>query len=69
MGQKLNMKYIYTNEGCSKCERQKAEWGNLGTKYEERSADRIKAPVDSVDLEALVLASMQNMELPVIVEV
>ena len=34
----------------------------------ERNADRIKQPEDEIDREALVQASMQNMELPVEVD-
>jgi glutaredoxin len=64
------MKYIYTNNNCVKCERQKAEWDKTGVLYEERDAERIKNPgSDSIDREALVQASMQNFFLPVIVDI
>jgi len=61
------MIYLYTAEGCSKCKAQKVEWDKAGIAYEERSAERIKNPQDEFDKEALVQASIQNMELPVIV--
>ena len=35
----------------------------------ERASDRIKQPEDDADQEALIQASMQNMELPVEVNV
>jgi glutaredoxin len=63
------MKYIFTNDNCPKCIKQKKEWDRDGINYEERSADRIKNPgSDPVDREALVEASMNNFFLPVIVE-
>lgn len=36
--------------------------------YQERDSARIKSPEDDIDREALVQASMQNMELPVEVD-
>ncbi len=62
------MKFIYTSEDCPKCEKLKKKYKAEGVRFEERSADRIKQPEDEVDREALVQASMQNMELPVEVE-
>ena len=62
------MKYIYTAEACPKCESLKKKYKANGVRYEERSADRIKQPEDEIDREALVQASMQNMELPVEVD-
>lgn len=59
--------YIYTSENCPKCHKQIAEWKSQGIQFEERSADRIKILEDEIDREALIQASMQNMELPVIV--
>ena len=61
------MIYIYTEENCHKCKMQKAKWDEAGIAYEERPAERIKNPQDEFDEEALVQASIQNMELPVIV--
>lgn len=66
--EKKNMKYIYTTENCSKCELQKTEWNKKFVRYEERNASRIKNPEDEIDQEALIRASLQNMNLPVIVE-
>ena len=62
------MLYIYTTEDCPRCITQKAMWTELGIKYVERSANRLKAFEDDIDKEALVVASTQNMELPVIVD-
>jgi len=63
------MIYIYTVENCGNCSKLKLEYYRNGTKYEERNAERIKSPHDEIDQEALILASMQNMTLPVIVEI
>lgn len=62
------MKYIYTAEDCPKCEVLKKRYKTEGVRFEERSANRIKQPEDEIDREALVQASMQNMELPVEVD-
>lgn len=62
------MKYIYSAEGCSKCKVLKDKYNVAGIVFEERSADRIKSPVDEIDREALIQASIQNMALPVEVE-
>ncbi len=59
------MKYIYTTENCPKCETLKKKYKIEGVQFVERNADRIKQPEDDADREALVQASMQNMELPV----
>jgi len=62
------MKYIYTAENCQKCEILKKKYKGEGVRFVERNADRIKQPEDEIDREALVQASMQNMELPVEVD-
>ncbi len=62
------MKYIYTSTECPKCDKLKKKYKTDGVQFVERSADRIKQPEDEIDREALVQASMQNMELPVEVE-
>ncbi len=62
------MKYIYTSENCPKCEILKKKYKVEGVQFVERNADRIKQPDDEIDREALVQASMQNMELPVEVD-
>jgi len=59
---------IYTAPNCTKCEAQKKKWNAEGIAYEERSADRIKNHEDGYDKEAHVEASMNNMELPVIIK-
>ena len=62
------MKYIYTSKDCLKCVLLKAEYVKNNIPFEERDAERIKNHQDEIDREALVVASMQNMELPVEVE-
>lgn len=59
--------YVYTTDNCPRCIELKKEYDKCGVVYVERSADRIKSPQDETDREALVQASMQNMELPVVV--
>ncbi|MCF6157568.1 MAG: hypothetical protein E3K32_03125 [wastewater metagenome] len=63
------MKYIYTAESCPKCESLKKKYAVEGIQFIERDASRIKLPEDEIDREALVQASMQNMELPVEVDI
>lgn len=62
------MKYIYTAEDCPKCDSLKKKYRAEGVQFIERRSDRIKQPEDEIDREALVQASMQNMELPVEVD-
>lgn len=62
-------KYIYTAEDCPKCIALKQRYKNAGIGFIERSSERIKLPNDNIDREAFVQASMQNMELPVEVDV
>jgi len=62
------MKYIYTAEDCPRCYDLKAAYDRQGVTYIERSADRLKNPAadrDTVDVDAFVQLSMQNMVLPV----
>lgn len=63
------MKYIYTSNQCPKCDELKKRYNEFGIPYTERIAERMKAPEDDIDIQALVQASTQNMELPVEVEV
>lgn len=62
------MIYLYTNQNCPKCEKLKEKYKLENTQYVERDASRIKTPEDEIDREALIQASMQNMELPVVVD-
>lgn len=62
------MIFIYTQENCPACEKLKSKLTTEGTKFVERDASRLKSLEDGIDKEALVEASMQNMELPVVVE-
>lgn len=67
---KKEMQYIiYTTDSCIKCIEQKKKWNAEGTVYEERDAERIKSPQDDYDREALIEASINNMELPVIIKI
>lgn len=62
-------KYLYTVDNCKRCVELKKKFAEEGVEYEERSAERIKRPEDFVDSEALVQASLQNMTLPVVVDI
>lgn len=62
------MIYLYTNSSCPKCDKLKEKYRLENTQYIERDASRIKTPEDEIDREALIQASLQNMELPVIVD-
>ncbi len=62
------MKYIYTQPNCPKCYDLKAGYDVQGIQYIERSSDRLKTPAadrDTIDVDAFVQLSMQNMRLPV----
>lgn len=63
------MKYLYTSNQCPKCDTLKKRYDEFGIIYIERIADRMKAPEDDIDIQALVQASTQNMALPVEVEI
>ena len=63
------MKYIYTSNQCLKCDNLKNKYNEFNIPYIERIAERMKAPEDAIDQAALIQASMQNMELPVVVDV
>ena len=63
------MKYIYTSTQCLKCDNLKKRYNEFGIPFVERIAERMKSPEDNIDREALIQASMQNMQLPVEVEV
>jgi len=60
--------YIFTQEDCPKCESLKIKLTTDGVEYTERDAARLKNPIDEIDREGLIEASMCNMELPIIVE-
>ena len=62
------MKYIFTDSECKKCEELKAQLRKDGILFIERHSSRIKSPEDEADREALIQASMQNMFLPVVVD-
>ena len=65
------MKYIYTKPDCPKCVAKKNEFKADGVDFVERDADRLKNPAidrDTIDVDAFVQLSMQNMILPVVVE-
>lgn len=63
------MKYIYTSNQCPKCDDLKKRYNESGIVFIERIAERMKAPEDDIDIQALIQASMQNMTLPVEVEI
>lgn len=61
------MVYLYGNDDCPKCRVKEKELTETGIAFEKRDSSRIKAPEDDIDREALIVASMQNMELPVVI--
>lgn len=63
------IKYLYTQDNCPLCKKVKDDYDKRGIIYIEREASRIKSPIDEIDREALVQASMQNMSLPVEVNI
>lgn len=65
------MKYIYTKDMCLACEELKERYDAQGINYIERDGDRLKTPAtdrDSIDVDAFVQLSIQNMQFPVEVE-
>jgi glutaredoxin len=65
------MKYMYTADMCSACEKLKKEYREQGIEFVERHASRLKTPGndrDDIDLDAFVQLTMNNMQLPVVVE-
>jgi len=65
------MKYIYTANGCKKCDELKQSYRSYNVNFVERSANRLKTPKedwDQIDIDAFVALTMNNMELPVEVE-
>lgn len=66
---KKEVKYIiYTSPNCPRCLVQKEKWNDEGIIYEERDSDRIKNHQDEFDRDALIEASMNNLELPTILK-
>lgn len=63
------IKYLYTQENCPLCKKVKEDYEKKGIIYIEREARRIKFPIDEIDREALIQASMQNMSFPVEVNI
>ena len=62
------MMYIYTADNCPKCDKLKEKLKINKILFQERSADRIKSPIDEIDKEAMEEASFMNMSLPIMVE-
>jgi glutaredoxin len=64
------MFYIYTEEDCPRCDKQKKEWDDQGVQYEVRPASRLRGPdqADQIDVDGFVDLCTKNMVLPAIVE-
>jgi len=68
LNERKKMIYIYTAEGCSRCDDLKRRYDESGITYKERSANRLSSPDDrrdQVDVDAFAQLCMQNMILPV----
>lgn len=68
------MKYIFTSNGCPRCVIRKRELTERQIEFEERDASRLEggtpyAELDAIDREAHVQLNMNNMQLPVEVDV
>ncbi len=66
------MIYIYTQDMCSACIDLKAKYDAGGIEYIERDGGRLKTPAedrDSIDVDAFVQLSINNMAFPVEVNV
>ncbi len=65
-------KYIYTAEDCPRCETLKSNYDEQNIEYMERSSERLTSPTedrDEIDIEAFAQLNMQNLLLPVEVNV
>ena len=65
------MKYIYTAEGCGRCENLKKKYKEQGIEYVERDVSRLKNPIieyDDIDVDAQAQLAMQSMLLPIEVD-
>jgi glutaredoxin len=66
------MFYIYTEEDCPRCDKQKREWIEAGVQFEERPALRLQNKTgdtpDQIDVDGFVDLCSKNMQLPAIVE-
>lgn len=66
------LKYVYTKKSCSACDVLKKELADAGTKYINRNGDRLALDprvFDDIDKEAFVIFQMQNLTLPVEVDI
>ena len=63
------MYYIYTSEGCARCETQKEKWRKEGVEFIERDAERLNGGnhADQIDVDGFVELCSNNMVLPAIV--
>jgi len=63
------MKYIYTQANCPKCSSLKSGLIKQGILFKERSAERLQNRTDQIDVDGFVKLQMQNLTLPVEVDI
>ncbi len=63
------MKYIYTQANCPKCESLKSGLIKQGILFRERTSERLQNRIDQVDVDAFVKLQIQNLTLPVEVDI
>ncbi len=65
-----DMKYIYTQANCPKCESLKSGLMKQGILFKERSAERLQngKRVDAIDVDGFIKLQMQGLTLPVEVD-
>ncbi len=62
------MKYIYSKQGCPKCEQLKKSYDVQGIHYIEREASRLtqrRGEMDDIDVDGFILLQNQHGVLPV----
>ena len=64
-----DMKYIYTQANCPKCESLKSGLIKQGILFKERPAERLQNRTDQIDVDGFIKLQMQNLTLPVEVDI
>lgn len=61
------MVYIYTKDGCPRCDKARLKFQSLFVRYTERCILRIDDPKDAIDREARAAYSVSNVT-PIVLE-